>query len=429
MREQAALADGPDDRVRIVPAHHRKLRHPVLVQQGHGVAHLVVRAHAHERRHFAALVLAPEHLAHRLLTCAVEQPVLGHPGVVEDLRQIVAPAVRQDHGHHRLGIVDPARHLQRGPHRHAARAAHQQALLGRQPAGGEERVAVGNGHVAVDHARVESARPEVLPHALDQVRLDLLVRVDRAHRVSADHLDGRVALLQIAAGAGDRAARAHAHHQVRYAPAALLPQLRAGAVVVRLGVGRVEVLVGLEGAGDLLGQPICHAVVGLRRVGRHVGGRHHHLGAIRPQEIDLLLGHLVRHHRDHAVALQPRRDRETGARVARGGLHDRAAGLEAAIPLRGFDQPQRHPVLDRAARVERLHLRHKVRPESGSHPAEADKRRAADRLQNRVLDVRRGGVCERRHELNSGSRSVDSSTTRSKFGDLKDSLSLLPPRL
>ena len=96
--------------------------------------------------------------------------------------------------------------------------------------------------------------------------------------------------------------------------------------VVRGGVGLVEVLVGLERAGDLLGQPVGDAVVGLRRVGRDLGRRDDDLGAVGAQQVDLLLRHLVRHDRDDAVALQPRGDGEAGAGVARGRLDDRAAG-------------------------------------------------------------------------------------------------------
>ena len=40
--EQAALTDRADDGGRIVRAHHRQLRDPMLVQQRDGVAHLVV---------------------------------------------------------------------------------------------------------------------------------------------------------------------------------------------------------------------------------------------------------------------------------------------------------------------------------------------------------------------------------------------------
>ena len=178
------------------------------------------------------------------------------------------------------------------------------------------------------------------------------------------------------------------------APAGLAPQLRPGRQVVRLRVGRVRVLVGLEGAGDLLGEAVGDAVVGLRRVRRDVGRRDDDLGAVGAQEVDLLLGHLVRHHRDHAVALQPRGDRQAGAGVARRRLDDRAAGSQPAVALGGLDEPHRHAVLDRPAGVERLELRDDLRREPGADAAQAHQRGLTDGVEDRVLDVGLGPVAD-----------------------------------
>src|SRR5205823_5603836 len=131
------------------------------------------------------------------------------------------------------------------------------ALLAGEAAGHHERVAVGDGQVAVHHRTVEGLRPEVLPHALDQVGVDVVgLGVDRPLRVGADDLDGGVAFLEVAADAGDGAAGADPGDEGVDLAAGLLPDLRAGAAVVRGGVGLVGVLVGLEGAGDLLGEAV-----------------------------------------------------------------------------------------------------------------------------------------------------------------------------
>ena len=159
----------------------------------------------------------------------------------------------------------------------------------------------------------------------------------------------------------DRPARAHAGDEVRDPAARLLPELGAGRGVVRGRVRLVEVLVGLERARDLLGQAVGDAVVGLRRVGRHGGRSDDDLGAVGAQQVDLLLAHLVRHHGDHAIALESRGDREARARVAGGRLDDRAAGPQLPLALGRLDHRDRRAVLDRAARVQVLDLGDELR--------------------------------------------------------------------
>src|SRR5262249_20663306 len=69
-----------------------------------------------------------------------------------------------------------------------------------------------------------------------------------------------------------------------------------------------------------------------------------------------LLGLLVGGGEDALVALDDRRDGEPHAGVAGGPFDDRAARLEAAVPLGVLDHLDRHAVLDRVAGVEGLHL-------------------------------------------------------------------------
>src|SRR5690606_36404595 len=135
---------------------------------------------------------------------------------------------------------------------------------------------------------------EVLADARDEVAHHLVLGgggVDRADRVGADDLDVGVALLEVAPDAGDRAAGAHAGDQVRDPALGLLPQLGAGGAVVGLRVGRVEVLVGLERAGDLGREPVGDRVVGLGGLGLDVGRADDDFGAVGAQQVDLLLGH------------------------------------------------------------------------------------------------------------------------------------------
>ena len=55
------------------------------------------RLDGHERRHLAGVALGPQHVADGAVDGPVEEAVLRHPVVVEDLAQVGAPAVREDH--------------------------------------------------------------------------------------------------------------------------------------------------------------------------------------------------------------------------------------------------------------------------------------------------------------------------------------------
>ena len=120
-------------------------------------ADLLVRADRDERRD--VVVRVPEARAPRRRTGAASSArgaVLDHPVVVEELREVRAAAVREEHEHARVR-AEPLRDLDRGPRRRAGRSADEQALLAREPARGEERVAVGDAHPFVDDLRVQRA--------------------------------------------------------------------------------------------------------------------------------------------------------------------------------------------------------------------------------------------------------------------------------
>ena len=180
--------------------------------------------------------------------------------------------------------------------------------------------------------------------------------VDRALGIDADDLHLGLLLVEPAADARDRPAGADGDDDRVELAAGLLPDLGRGDVVVRLRVRHVRVLVGLEAAGDLLGEPRRDRVVRLRRVVVDRRRRDHDLGAVRAEHRDLLLAHLVGHDEDAAVALARRGDGQPDAGVARGRLDDRAARLELPLALGLLDHREADPVLDRAARVQVLEL-------------------------------------------------------------------------
>ena len=86
---------------------------------------------------------------------------------------------------------------------------------------------------------------------------------DGAFGVGADDDEVRLLLLEVAADAGDRPACAHGDDDGVELVADLLPDLRAGRVVVSLGIRSVRVLVWLVRAGNLLCEPVRHGVVAL----------------------------------------------------------------------------------------------------------------------------------------------------------------------
>ena len=176
--------------------------------------------------------------------------------------------------------------------------------------------------------------------------------------------------------------------EVRDPAVGLVPDLRAGRPLVGRRVLQVPVLVRLEGAGDVAREPRRDRVVRLRRFRLDVRRAEDDLGAVGPQQ-GLLLGRLlVGHDEDAAVALERRRDRQAVAGVARRRLDDRAARLEQAGALGRLDHRQADPVLDRAARVERLELGEDERlvleaAEVAGDAGQPDERRVADEIEDR----------------------------------------------
>ena len=269
-----------------------------------------------------------------------------------------------------------------------ARAADQQRLLPGQPPGGEEGVAVADRDDPVGHAAVVGLRPEVLADPLDQVRAPGAAGVDRALGVGADHLHAPAGdLLEVATGPADRPAGADPGHEVRDPAVGLRPDLRAGARVVGGRVLRVAVLVGLPGPGDLLRQPGGHRVVAVGVLGRDGTGADDDLRAVRPEHVDLLGAHLVRHDEHALVAAGVRDQREPDAGVAAGRLDDGAAGLQGAGPLGLFDHGQRDPVLHRPAGVQVFHLGDHLRSQVRGHPGQPDERGVADHVDQRVVNL------------------------------------------
>ena len=210
--------------------------------------------------------------------------------------------------------------------------------------------------------------------------------------IGADDEQVRLPLAQVTSDARDRAARADGEDERVYLAARLLPELGPGRLVVRLRVGRIRVLVGLERARDLLREAVRDGVValrGLRRDGRRADDDLRPVGA---EQADLLLRHLVRHDEDAAVPLAHGGERQPDAGVAARRLDDRATLAERAGPLRGLDHAEADPVLDATARVQVLELRQDGRVDSSRHPIEPDEGRAAHEVEHGRMVAHAGSV-------------------------------------
>ena len=228
------------------------------------------------------------------------------------------------------------------------------------------------------------------PTPFDEIRPSRSAREHRALGIGADDLHVGVLRLQVAGDAGDRAAGADAGDEVRDAPGGLAPDLGAGGQLVRARVGLVGVLVGTERARRLPHEAFGRRVVGARVFGRHRGRAHDHLGAVRAEQRDLLVAHLVAHHEDALVAPLGRDDREARAGVARGRLDDRAARLEQPGLLGRVDHRDGGPVLDAAAGVDHLDLGEQPAREVAPDPPQAHQRRVPDQVEDRVGDLHVG---------------------------------------
>ena len=254
-----------------------------------------------------------------------------------------------------------------------------------QPLGPDDRVAVRDHDLPVEHREVDDRRDEAVverAQALDELAL---------HRLGGDDLGLRVVLLQPPADAHQRAAGAEPGDE-RGHLVELVEDLDRGAVVVGARVGLVAVLVGHVVGGVGLG----HLERQLDRAVRALGALGvDDLGAEHAQQLGALLGDVVGHHDLQRVALAAADHRQRDAGVAGGRLEDRLAGLDRALGLGGLDHRLRDPVLDRAGRVAALELGEDPHAGLRRQPRQLDQRRVADRLDHVAVAAAAGAV-ERR---------------------------------
>ena len=158
--------------------------------------------------------------------------------------------------------------------------------------------------------------------------------------------------------------------------------LRARGRVVRLGIGRVAVLIEHHPVGMLRSHTPCDSdgFVGTPRP-RGVDD----LGTPHAQDLRALDRGVLRHHADEFVALELRGHSERDAGVAARGLEDGATRREQTVLLCLLDHAQRCAVLDGPGRIAVLELGPQAHIRAGRQAGQSDKRRVADRVEQRVV--------------------------------------------
>ena len=180
-------------------------------------------------------------------------------------------------------------------------------------------------------------------------------------------------------------------------PFRLLPEFGPGRRVVRVGVRLVVELVRENRVRRFVRDALRRHHVAVGMIGRHGGRRDHDLRAVRLQQPDFFLRHLVRHREDALVALERRGDGKRDAGVAARAFDDRAAGLQRSVALGLLDDRHADPVLHRAAGIVDLGLRPDRRADAARDAREPDQRRPAHRLEDGIVDSKVAlGVCHAR---------------------------------
>ena len=162
-------------------------------------------------------------------------------------------------------------------------------------------------------------------------------------------------VFQRATDAAERTAGPDGTDEAVDAALGLLPDFRSRGLRMEFAVREVLELVGPERAAGILlvhcrGDAARRVHKVLRVLVRHRRDQAH-LGAVRPQRLDLGAALVIRHDDNAAITQRAANQRQADARVARRALDDGAAGLQITAGFGGPDHAERGAVLDRAARI------------------------------------------------------------------------------
>ena len=274
-----------------------------------------------------------------------------HPVIVEQLAEVAAAVVGQQHHDDRVGRQIRAPRAARRPP--PSRSIRRREGPPRGRAGASSRTTPGRRCGGSRRRRRGRRRPARSPRRRPRrrsrgpVRRSRSIRRDRRRRsctapaeTSRRYLPAPVIVPPVPMPATKWVTRPSVSRQIS----------GPGGLVVAARSVRVGVLVGLEGAGDLGDEAIRDGVVGARVL--RLDGRRgdDDLGAVRAQHRSLVFRDLVGDDEDAPVAALLGDERQPDAGVAARRLDDRAAGLQQAVALGRVDDVAGDAVLGRSRR-------------------------------------------------------------------------------
>jgi len=202
-------------------------------------------------------------------------------------------------------------------------------------------------------------------------------------RFDRDDTNVRVAFLEHASDAGERASGAHAHDERVDLAGRCLPDLLGRGLRVDVWIGGIFELTAHQRIGRRLHQALRlldgagHAVL---RTGQH------HLGTVRLQQVTASRAHVLGHHDDTPISANGTDHRETDAGVAAGRLDDGRPRNELAGLFCREDHRKRRAVLHRTRHVVRFELPADLGAPVTGNSCEPYQRRVADQVQSAVVD-------------------------------------------
>ncbi len=182
--------------------------------------------------------------------------------------------------------------------------------------------------------------------------------------------------------------------------ARILPDLRAGRMIVRFGIEMVVKLVGLKRSGDFRRKPIRDAVVRFGGIGGNVRRRNHDVGAVRAQADRSFRATSYRALPECSGIRESRRPSPGRVPVLPlVGSTIVPPGLEQALALGGVEHGDGGAVLDAAAGIHVLDLGKHETGRAVDDFVQPYERRVADRLESVVAINEAGRVGATRRGL------------------------------